>query len=64
VYRPQNSRKSKFATDPFFFHVLKEVIIQAKFSLQGAVGNPIFPLEKRDNLGQQLKETHHRPFTA
>jgi hypothetical protein len=50
--------------DQFFFHVLKEVIIQAKFSLQGAVGDPTFPLEKRDNLGQQLKETHHRPFTA
>jgi hypothetical protein len=50
--------------DQFFFHVLKEVIIQAKFSLQGAVGDPTFPLEKRDNLGQQLQETHHRPFTA
>jgi hypothetical protein len=50
--------------DQFFFHVLKEVIIQAKFSLQGAVGDPTFPLETRDDLGQQLKETHRRPFTA
>jgi hypothetical protein len=48
----------------FFFHVLKEVIIQVKFSLQGAVGDPTFPLEKCDNLGQQLKDTYHRPFTA
>jgi hypothetical protein len=50
--------------DQFFFHVLKEVIIQVKFSLQGAVGDPTFPLEKCDNLGQPLQETHQRPFTA